>query len=200
MFSPTVRFNSSDCSWKTIPMPLRLASRGLLRRTGAPSNLSDPRSGEYTPARIRIKVDLPAPFSPTRPTTSLTPISTVTSFRAWTPAKALLTCSTLSILLHYLDTSPIHGESYRHDDQHPLDSLLQVRRDAQQHHPVPQYGHDHHPDQGIENPAFAARKRCAADHNRCNGGEQSSTPNQGIPLTKLRGGKQSAQAVQRSGD
>src|SRR5580692_10286293 len=136
MFSPTVRFSRSDCSWKTMPMPLRLASRGLLRKTGAPSNFSDPWSGEYTPARIRISVDLPAPFSPTKPTTSLTPISTLTSSNAWTPANALLTCSTESILLNNLQTGMIKGERDCDDDQYSLHPLLHVGRNSQQDHSV----------------------------------------------------------------
>src|ERR1035437_7627739 len=50
--------------------------------TGLPSRLRVPVSGTYTPSRILMSVDLPAPFGPMRPTTSPAPTSRLTLSRA----------------------------------------------------------------------------------------------------------------------
>src|SRR6185436_10829887 len=51
-------------------MPWRLASRTLLNSTARPSMAMVPASGCCAPPRIFISVLLPAPFSPTRASTS----------------------------------------------------------------------------------------------------------------------------------
>src|SRR4051794_6278011 len=48
-----------------------------------------PRSGRCTPPRIFMVVDLPEPFSPTRPRTSPGLSSRPTSWSTWTPKKLL---------------------------------------------------------------------------------------------------------------
>ena len=48
-----------------MPMPLLRASRVLWRWIASPARTSRPASGRWTPATICIKVDFPAPFSPT---------------------------------------------------------------------------------------------------------------------------------------
>src|ERR1700675_2450612 len=48
-----------------------------------------PASFEYAPIKILIKVDFPAPFSPTKPCTSPALTPKLTPFRARTPGKLL---------------------------------------------------------------------------------------------------------------
>lgn len=52
--------------WCTMPMPRAMASPGLWNETCSPSTAMVPSSGFCMPYRIFIRVDLPAPFSPTR--------------------------------------------------------------------------------------------------------------------------------------
>ena len=66
-----VRSGSRLNSWKTVETPACWAWTGWLNDTVAAVELDRCRSsGWWTPARIFISVDLPAPFSPTRPCTS----------------------------------------------------------------------------------------------------------------------------------
>src|SRR5215471_6151078 len=51
-------------------MPLSLAARGLANTTGLPSIRIVPAVGGCTPASVLISVDLPAPLSPSRQSTS----------------------------------------------------------------------------------------------------------------------------------
>src|ERR1700748_228486 len=74
-------------------MPSAVASCGLEIETGRPSNLSVPASGLWMPAIVFTIVDLPAPLSPTRPTTSPARTAKSTRSRAWTGANCLLTPS-----------------------------------------------------------------------------------------------------------
>src|ERR1700722_17741090 len=62
---------------------------GEPKRSSSPATRILPSSGTVTPARHRMRVDLPAPFAPTRPCTSprTTPMST--SRRATSPEKCL---------------------------------------------------------------------------------------------------------------
>src|SRR5512132_3474093 len=70
-------------------MPAFTAWPGLANFTGAPSITMSPASGAWTPAITLIKVDLPAPFSPTRACTSPGRNSKSTSLSARTPGKLL---------------------------------------------------------------------------------------------------------------
>ena len=67
---------------------------GVLRAvdlTGLPSHSMTPSSSGFTPAIALTRVDLPAPLSPTRATTSPAWISSSTSVSAWTAPKRLET-------------------------------------------------------------------------------------------------------------
>ena len=57
-------------NWCTVAMPRSLASRGLSNATASPSISIAPEVGLWTPDRILISVDLPAPLSPSRHSTS----------------------------------------------------------------------------------------------------------------------------------
>src|SRR5690606_5049385 len=73
-------------------MPSALAWCGVSMDAGRPSTIMLPASGWVSPARMRMKVDFPAPLAPTRPWTSPRLISRDTSRRAWAPPKALRMC------------------------------------------------------------------------------------------------------------
>ena len=67
----------------------RIECRGLVKRTGLPEISNSPASGGNTPEMTFIRVDLPAPFSPSkavnRPLRKVKP----TPSRAFTPGKDL---------------------------------------------------------------------------------------------------------------
>src|SRR4051812_496099 len=71
-------------------MPSFSASRGEWMRAGWLLMKIVPESGRCAPARTRMRVDLPAPFSPMRAWTSPGWRSKRTFFSAWTPGKDLL--------------------------------------------------------------------------------------------------------------
>src|SRR5260221_14109389 len=77
-------------------MPAARASCGELNFTSRPSQIIVPRSGGKTPLTNLMSVDLPAPFSPTRPNTSPGRISSWSGFKAVTPANDLLSEFNLS--------------------------------------------------------------------------------------------------------
>src|SRR4249920_3131645 len=74
-------------------MPSEVASCGRAILTVSPPNRMLPASGEWMPAIALTSVDLPAPLSPTRPTTSPSPTVKSTRSRAWTGPNRLLTPS-----------------------------------------------------------------------------------------------------------
>src|SRR5580704_18114316 len=62
---------------------------GEPKRSSSPATRILPSSGTVTPARHRMRVDLPAPFAPTRPCTSPRTMPMSTSRSATSPAKCL---------------------------------------------------------------------------------------------------------------
>src|SRR5262245_59902442 len=77
MLSATERSGISESSWKTQAIPAARASDGDAKVIGSPSSSIRPSSGGITPAMILIRVDLPAPFSPS--TAWMRPARTVRS-------------------------------------------------------------------------------------------------------------------------
>src|SRR5947208_3310040 len=73
-----------------ILMPRCCAARGVGMSTSAPPRRIRPASLWYTPARIFMSVDLPAPFSPTSAWISPRRSSKRQLRSAWTPGKSLL--------------------------------------------------------------------------------------------------------------
>src|SRR5918994_331904 len=65
-FSATVNTSTSMKCWCTMPIPASIASPGLRLTCGTPSMVIMPSSGCSSPYRTFIRVDLPAPFSPSR--------------------------------------------------------------------------------------------------------------------------------------
>ena len=90
MFAPTSRFSRTLSSWWMNPMPSASASPTPRIVTGLPSKTTSPSSGTYTPPRIFMSVDLPAPFSPMSATTSPGPTDRLTAPSAVTPGKRLV--------------------------------------------------------------------------------------------------------------
>src|SRR5262245_12006695 len=75
-------------------MPNWVASCGFLMLTGRPCHVITPSSAGFTPAITLIIVDLPAPLSPTRATTSPAYTSSEASLRASTaPKRFVMPCS-----------------------------------------------------------------------------------------------------------
>ena len=82
MLAATVRCGQSTTSWWTTFMPSAIASCGDPRATGFPRHRISPLVRAIAPDRSLIKVDLPAPFSPTTAWTSPCMTSRSTAFRA----------------------------------------------------------------------------------------------------------------------
>src|SRR5690349_6581068 len=80
-----------------VEMPACCACSGVAKRTGTPSWEISPASGWYMPVSTLIRVDLPAPFSPTRACTSPARAVKSTSDSARTPGKVLHSPVTVSI-------------------------------------------------------------------------------------------------------
>src|SRR6185437_10153541 len=91
MFSRTLRSGARLVSCVTIVTPARIASRAEAKRTGLPNRRIAPRSQVNCPETMREKVDLPAPFAPTRACTSPAASSKDTPERACVRSKAFQT-------------------------------------------------------------------------------------------------------------
>ncbi|OPZ39275.1 MAG: hypothetical protein BWY99_01435 [Synergistetes bacterium ADurb.BinA166] len=90
MFSVMEKPGRSMNSWWTIPMPSLMASSGDLMSTFSPSRNTSPLKPPVAwmtgiPNRMFIRVDFPAPFSPTRERTSPGPREKDTSLRTRLP-------------------------------------------------------------------------------------------------------------------
>src|SRR4029453_13662318 len=105
-------------------MPRRSASAGDEMETSAPLNRMLPASARYRPVRIFTRVDLPAPFSPTRPRTSPartskpTPLSTLAEPNALSiprmyssGARAAFARSDAEVTAHFRDV--VFGDEQR---------------------------------------------------------------------------------------
>ena len=106
MFSATVRSGNCSSSWWMVAIPRRWACAGPSSATRCPSISMWPASGVCTPARTLIRVDLPAPFSPSRAWTSPARRSKLTSVSAATPGKPLLTPARRTTGAVFSDTAP----------------------------------------------------------------------------------------------
>src|SRR5215208_6899117 len=90
-FWATLRSGIRLISWYMVLIPAACASRGSAKETSPPLKRTCPSSGLYTPVMTLIRVDFPAPFSPTRACTSPSRSSKETSSRASTPGNRLVT-------------------------------------------------------------------------------------------------------------
>src|SRR5215213_963716 len=90
-FWATLRSGIRLISWYMVLIPAACDSRGSAKETSSPLKRTWPSSGLYTPVITLIKVDFPAPFSPTRACTSPGCSSKETSSRASTPGNRFVT-------------------------------------------------------------------------------------------------------------
>ena len=88
-FSATESPGMISGSWWTTRMPASCASRAEAKRTSRPSTRIVPASGACSPSRMRSRVDLPAPFSPTSAVTLAGGRSRLTPLSAWTTPNRL---------------------------------------------------------------------------------------------------------------
>src|SRR5215216_4267937 len=96
-FWATLRSGIRLISWYMVLIPAACDSRGSAKETSSPLKRTWPSSGLYTPVITLIKVDFPAPFSPTRACTSPGCSSRETSSRASTPGNRFVTRRTSRI-------------------------------------------------------------------------------------------------------
>src|SRR5260370_15969816 len=158
-------------------MPSFIADLGEVISTGRPSILISPRSGRWTPERILISVDLPAPLSPTRPHTSPGWTSRSTPLRACTPEYHLCRLRTeirgVAISAFHLDAacSPLQPR-IGHDGKYgePTDGEFEpVGINLRQHQAVVDDPDQERAHYGAEHCADPARQGGAADHCRRDG-------------------------------
>ncbi|OPZ99023.1 MAG: hypothetical protein BWY72_00551 [Bacteroidetes bacterium ADurb.Bin416] len=83
-------------SWCIMAIPACWASATLANRIGWPSLFKVPSKSSYTPEKMFINVDLPAPFSPTKALTAPALTLKSTPSRASTPGKRLVTATASS--------------------------------------------------------------------------------------------------------
>src|SRR5688572_5744294 len=96
-FWATLRSGIRLISWYMVLIPAACDSRGSAKETSSPLKRTWPSSGVYTPVITLIRVDFPAPFSPTRACTSPGRSSKETSSRASTPGNRFVTRRTSRI-------------------------------------------------------------------------------------------------------
>src|SRR5439155_20117630 len=89
-FSVTVNRSTRTKCWCTMPLPKAMASRGEPILAGFPLTRICPSSGGYRPYSTRIRVDFPAPFSPSRAWISPARRSRYTESLARTPGNRLV--------------------------------------------------------------------------------------------------------------
>ncbi len=111
IFSTTVMCGIRSSSWYMQAIPSSIALDGVNCVNCFPSNIIFPSSCVYAPVSIFINVDLPAPFSPTRPWTSPDTMFISTESRAKTPGNRLVIPVSSTNKLLSLIKSPILGYS-----------------------------------------------------------------------------------------
>src|SRR5689334_10517325 len=137
--------------------------------TSSPLTISRPSSGFWKPERILISVDLPAPLSPSRPSTSPLPRCRLMSCSAVTGPKRLATFSTRRTSS---DTAPpphaadVHVDDHRDEDRHAEDEVEVVRVDALEHQAVAQDAEEQRAEQRAERRPLTAREQRPSDHGR----------------------------------
>src|SRR5262249_48156556 len=103
-------------------MPAAMASAGLAKWRRVPPISMAPESGRCTPSKMRIRVDLPAPFSPTSAWISPGRTSKLTSISAQVAPKRLVTLLALAAGWVMCPTPARHRAASSRDarDPHPV--------------------------------------------------------------------------------
>src|SRR3954453_1407425 len=130
--------------------------------TSSPLITSRPASGFWKPEMILISVDLPAPLSPSRPSTSPLPRCRSMLRSAVTGPKCFCTPSTRRTSSRISDTAPpayaadVDVDHHRHQDRDAEDEVQVVRVDALEHQAVAQHAQEDRADQRADRRALAA--------------------------------------------
>src|SRR5919107_5785571 len=138
-------------------MPSERAWSTDLSSVSSPLMNTRPSSGFWKPEMILINVDLPAPLSPSRPSTSPLPRRRLTSRSAVTGPKRLATCSTRRTSS---DTAPppdpadVDVDDHRGEDREAEDEVQVVGIDALERQPVAQDAEEQCPDQRADRRAL----------------------------------------------
>src|SRR3954469_9094489 len=139
-------------------MPSERAWSTDLSSVSSPLMISRPSSGFWNPLMILISVDLPAPLSPSRPSTSPLPTCRLISRSAVTGPKRLATPSTrrtssdTAALPHPAD---VHVDDHRRQDRDAQDEVQVVRVDALQCEAVAQDAQEQRADERADRRALA---------------------------------------------
>src|ERR1700754_778957 len=115
---------------------------------------------------ILISVDLPAPLSPSRPSTSPLPRCRLTSRSAVTGPKRLATCSTRrtsSDTAPLPDATDVDVDHHRDDDRDAEDEVEVVGVDPLERQAVAQDPEEQRSEQRADRRPLAARQQRAAD-------------------------------------
>src|SRR5271156_3604106 len=125
-----------------VSIPLSRASCGEEKETRRWSSSISPLSSWKTPETAFIRVDLPAPLSPARATTSPGCTSSETPASAWTPPKCLVALRTVRIGAVSLNLAPSQKpplclvDQHGNDDHRAHRDELPERLDVDEHQPV----------------------------------------------------------------
>src|SRR3954462_5347662 len=158
----------------------------------SPRTYSLPSSGFWKPEMILISVDLPAPLSPSSPSTSPFLRCMLTSRSAVTGPKRLATFSTRRTSS---DTAPpshpadIHVDDHRDQDPHAEDEVQIVRVDALQGQAVAEDAEEQRAEQGADRRPLPSGQQRAADHRRRNGAEHRLRRARGVGLDRAGAGR-----------
>src|SRR4051794_18666680 len=135
-----------------------------------------PSSGFWKPEMILISVDLPAPLSPSRPSTSPLPRCRLTSRSAVTGPKRLATCSTTRTssagtaapLSH---TPDVHIDDHRDKDREAEEKAQVARLAPRGRQPVAREAEKQRPKKPPPRRTLPAGQQRAADDRRRHGAE-----------------------------
>src|SRR3954452_20231344 len=159
-------------SWNTVAMPRSIAPRGDSKSTSSPSTSSVPLVGWCTPESVLISVDLPAPLSPSRHSTSPARTSIVMSSSAITWPKYLETprasrtgVSAMSVCLRRALADRVVEQDGEQD--HRADEELEpVRVHAGEEDSLLDHAEDQRAERGADHRAEAGGQQHAADDGR----------------------------------
>src|SRR3954454_3845563 len=135
-----------------------------LSSISSPLTRRRPSSGFWKPEMILISVDLPAPLSPSRPSTSPLPRCRLISRSAVTGPNRLATPSTRRTSS---DTAPlphspdVHVDDHRQQDRDAEDEVQIVGVDPLECEAVPQYAEEQRAEERADRRALAADQRRA---------------------------------------
>src|SRR4051794_9286830 len=169
-------------------MPSERAWSTDLSSVSSPLTIRRPPSGFWKPEMILIRVDLPAPLSPSRPSTSPLRRCRLMSRSAVTGPKRFATFSTRSTSSDARASSgrttrssanpaplphpgDVDVDDHGDEDRHAEDEVEVVGVDALQRQAVAQDAEEERADEGADGRALTARQQGAADDRRRHGAE-----------------------------